>query len=381
MDFGLTEEQRDIQKMTRDFAQDHIAPGAAERDRDKIFPRELFTQLGELGLMGACIPERYGGAGTDFLAYILALEELSRADAGVGVTVAVQTSLATLPIVTFGTDEQKDRWVPPLARGEVIGAYCLTEPGAGSDAAAVATTARKDGDSYILNGTKQFVSNAGHAGTFTVFARTDPDSPKAKGISAFIVDRDLDGVSVDREEDKLGIRSSSTASVVLKDARVPADCLLGEENRGFAIAMQTLDAGRIGIAAQAVGITQAAFDAATEYVQERTAFGRPIAEFQGIQWKLADMDKDLDAARLLTHKAAWLKMNGEFCTAEGAKAKLFSSEMCRRHTAEAVQIFGGYGYIKDYPVERHYRDAKITEIYEGTSEVQRIVIARSVLRR
>src|SRR5660397_204050 len=211
MDFGLTEEQRDIQKMTRDFAQDHIAPGAAERDRDKIFPRELFTQLGELGLMGACIPERYGGAGTDFLAYILALEELSRADAGVGVTVAVQTSLATLPIVTFGTDEQKDRWVPPLARGEVIGAYCLTEPGAGSDAAAVATTARKDGDSYILNGTKQFVSNAGHAGTFTVFARTDPDSPKAKGISVFIVDRDLDGVSVDREEDKLGIRSSSTA--------------------------------------------------------------------------------------------------------------------------------------------------------------------------
>src|SRR5680860_1328041 len=262
MDFGLTEEQRDIQKMTRDFAQDHIAPGAAERDRDKIFPRELFTQLGELGLMGACIPERYGGAGTDFLAYILALEELSRA---------------------------------------------------GSDAAAVATTARKDGDSYILNGTKQFVSNAGHAGTFTVFARTDPDSPKAKGISAFIVDRDLDGVSVDREEDKLGIRSSSTASVVLKDARVPADCLLGEENRGFAIAMQTLDAGRIGIAAQAVGITQAAFDAATEYVQERTASGRPIAEFQGIQWKLADMDKDLDAARLLTHKAAWLKMNGESC--------------------------------------------------------------------
>lgn len=381
MDFRLTEEQRDIQRMTRDFAQDRIAPGAAERDRDKIFPRELFTELGGLGLMGACIPEEYGGAGTDFLAYILALEELSRADAGVGVTVAVQTSLATLPIVTFGTEEQRRKWVPPLARGEVIGAYCLTEPGAGSDAAAVAATARKDGDSYILNGTKQFVSNAGHAGTFTVFARTDPGETRARGVSAFIVSRDWEGVSVDREEDKLGIRSSSTASVVLKDVRVPADCLLGEENRGFSIAMQTLDSGRIGIAAQAVGITQAAFDAAVDYARERSAFDRPIADFQGIQWKLADMDKDLDAARLLTYRAAWLKMKGESCTAEGAKAKLFASEMCRQHTAEALQIFGGYGYTKDYPVERHYRDAKITEIYEGTSEVQRIVIARNVLRR
>lgn len=381
MDFRLTEEQRDIRRMTRDFAQDRIAPGAAERDRDKIFPRELFTELGGLGLMGACIPEEYGGAGTDFLAYILALEELSRADAGVGVTVAVQTSLATLPIVTFGTEEQKRKWVPPLARGEVIGAYCLTEPGAGSDAAAVAATARRDGDSYILNGTKQFVSNAGHAGTFTVFARTDPAETRAKGVSAFIVSRDWEGVSVDREEDKLGIRSSSTASVVLKDVRVPADCLLGEENRGFSIAMQTLDSGRIGIAAQAVGITQAAFDAAVDYARERSAFDRPIADFQGIQWKLADMDKDLDAARLLTYRAAWLKMKGQSCTAEGAKAKLFASEMCRQHTAEALQIFGGYGYTKDYPVERHYRDAKITEIYEGTSEVQRIVIARNVLRR
>lgn len=381
MDFRLTEEQRDIQRMTRDFAQDRIAPGAAERDRDKIFPRELFTELGGLGLMGACIPEEYGGAGTDFLAYILALEELSRADAGVGVTVAVQTSLATLPIVTFGTEEQKRKWVPPLARGEVIGAYCLTEPGAGSDAAAVAATARRDGDYYILNGTKQFVSNAGHAGTFTVFARTDPDETRARGVSAFIVSRDWEGVSVDREEDKLGIRSSSTASVVLKDVRVPADCLLGEENRGFSIAMQTLDSGRIGIAAQAVGITQAAFDAAADYARERTAFDQPIANFQGIQWKLADMDKDLDAARLLTYRAAWMKMKGESCTAEGAKAKLFASEMCRQHTAEALQIFGGYGYTKDYPVERHYRDAKITEIYEGTSEVQRIVIARNALRR
>ena len=379
MHFQLTTEQRDIQRMTRRFAKERVVPQAAEWDRQHLFPRKIIRELGELGLMGTCVPEEYGGAGADFLSYVLAVEELSRADAGLGVTVAVQISLATLPILTFGTDRQKEQWVPPLASGEVIGAYGLTEPGSGSDAAALLTSARRDGDGYILKGRKQFITNAGHAGVMIAFARTDPTAPRSKGISAFVVDMSREGVCVGREEEKLGLHSSSTCDVLLEDVRVPATALLGEEGRGLAIALHTLDGGRIGIAAQAVGITQAALDVALSYAKERVLFGRALTEFQATQWKLADMDKDLEAARLLTYKAAWLKMEGHPYGVAGARAKLFASEMARRHTAETVQILGGYGCTKEFPAERYYRDAKITEIYEGTSEIQRMVISRSLL--
>lgn len=381
MHFRLTDEQRDIQQMTRDFAQEKIAPQAAQWDRDGVFPRSLIAELAELGLLGACIPEEYGGAGADFLSYILMLEELSRADAGVGVTVAVQTSLATLPILEFGSEVHRKTWIPPLASGEMIGCYGLTEPGSGSDPAALITSARRDGNHYILNGQKQFITNAGHAGLVVVFARTDRAVRGPKGISAFLVDRSLPGVSIGREEEKLGLHSSSTCNVILEDVRVPAAALLGEEGQGFAIAMYTLDGGRIGIAAQAIGITQAALDVALGYAKERTQFGRRLADFQATQWKLADMDKDLEAARLLTYKAACLKMERRPYGVAGARAKLFASEMARRHAAEAVQMLGGYGYTKEFPAERYYRDAKITEIYEGTSEIQRVVIARSLVGR
>ncbi len=319
-------EQREIQGLARDFARERIEPYAAEWDREHRFPRELFGQLAELGLMGVCVPEEYGGAGADFVAYILVLEELSRADAGVGVTVAVHTSATTLPILTFGTDEQKSRFVPPLARGDVIGAFALTEP---------------------------------------------------EAVSAFIVD--AEHVRVTRDEEKLGLNSSATNDIVVEGARVGRDRLLHEENRGFTVAMATLDGGRIGIAAQALGIAQAGYDVALAYAQERRAFGQRIADFQAIQWKLADMSTEIDAARLLVYRAAWLKATGAPHTEAGAKAKLFASEMARRQTAEAIQILGGYGYTKEFPVERYYRDAKITELYEGTSEIQRLVIARQIL--
>lgn len=379
MDFLLTDEQRDIQRMTREFAQDKIAPQAAEWDSNGVFPLEVLAELGELGLMGVCAPEEYGGAGADFLSYILVIEELSRADAGLGVTVAVQTSLATLPIVSFGNETQKRKWLPPLARGHVIGAYCLTEPGSGSDASALITSARRDGDHYVLNGSKQFITNAGHAGVFVVFARTERGSSGSSGISAFIVDASSEGVVVGHEEKKLGLHSSSTCNVVFDGVRVPASELLGDEGHGFAVAMHTLDGGRIGIAAQAVGIAQAALDLALSYTRDRSQFGRAICEFQATQWKLADMDKDLEAARLLTYKAAWLKMQNKPYGVAGARAKLFASEIARRHTAEVVQLLGGYGYSKEFPAERYFRDAKITEIYEGTSEIQRIVISRALL--
>ena len=377
MDFELTDEQREIQALTREFAQAEIEPYAAQWDRDHHFPKELFGKLAELGLMGACVPEEYGGAGADFLSYILMLEEISRADAGVGVTVAVHTSAVTLPILSFGTDEQRSRFVPPLARGEVLGAFALTETEAGSDAGALRTTATHDGDGWTITGTKQFISTARFAGTLLVFARTDPDTPGAKGISAFILD--ADHIRVTGEEEKLGLNSSVTNSIAIDGARVEPERLLHEEGKGFAVAMATLDGGRIGIGAQALGIAQAAYDAARSYALERRQFGQRIAEFQAIQWKLADMATEIDAARLLTYRAAWLKQQGRPHTEEGAKAKLFASEMARRQTGEAIQILGGYGYTREFPVERHYRDAKITEIYEGTSEIQRLVIARSIL--
>jgi alkylation response protein AidB-like acyl-CoA dehydrogenase len=377
MDFSFSADQREIQALTREFAQAEIEPNAAAWDREHHFPRELFTKLAELGLMGVCVPEEYGGAGADFVSYILVLEELSRADAGVGVTVAVHTSAVTLPLLTFGTDEQKSRFVPPLARGEHLGAFALTEPEAGSDAGSLRTAAVPDGDGWRISGAKQWITNGRHSGTFLLFARTDAETPGARGVSAFVLD--AEHVRVTRDEEKLGLNSSVTNDIVVEDAVVGRDRLLGEEGRGFRVAMATLDGGRIGIAAQAVGIAQAAYDVAREYAKERRAFGQRIGDFQAIQWKLADMATEIDAARLLVHRAAWLKQNGEPHTEAGAKAKLFASEMARRQAAEAIQILGGYGYTKEFPVERYYRDAKITEIYEGTSEIQRLVIARSVL--
>ena len=377
MDFDLTQDQREIQALTRELAQAEIDPHAAEWDREHRFPLELFQRLAELGLMGVCVPEEYGGAGADFLSYILVLEELSRADAGVGVTVAVHTSAATLPILSYGTDEQKSRFVPPLARGEQLGAFALTEAEAGSDAGALRTTAEAVGDGWKITGAKQWITNGRHAGTFILFARTDPETAGARGVSAFILD--ADHIRVTRDEEKLGLNSSVTNDIVIEGARVGRDRLLHEENRGFRVAMGTLDGGRIGIAAQALGIAQAGYEVARAYASERQAFGHRIADFQAIQHKLANMSMEIDAARLLVYRAAWLKQQGRRHTEEGAKAKLFASEMARRQTAEAIQILGGYGYTKEFPVERYYRDAKITEIYEGTSEIQRLVIARSIL--
>jgi alkylation response protein AidB-like acyl-CoA dehydrogenase len=373
MDFELSAEQREIKTLTREFAEAEIEPHAAEWDREHRFPRELYDRLAELGLMGVCVPEDLGGAGADFLSYILVLEELSRADAGVGVTVAVHTSAATLPIVVNGTPEQCERHVPPLARGERLGAFALTEAESGSDAASLRARAERDGDGWRITGRKQWATNARYAGTIIVFARTDA------GISCFVVDGDSEGLEVSKEEEKLGLNSSSTADVVLDGVRVDADRLLGEEGKGFAIAMQTLDGGRIGIASQAVGIAQAAYDAARAYALERRQFGKRIADFQAIQWKLADMATEIEAARMLVYRAAWLREQGQPHTEAGAMAKLFASSTARRQTAEAIQVLGGYGYTKEFPVERYYRDAKITEIYEGTSEIQRLVIARETL--
>ena len=377
MEFELTQDQRETQALARDVARAEIEPHASEWDREHRFPRELFPKLAELGLMGVCIPEGYGGAGADFLSYILVLEELSRADAGVGVTVAVHTSAVTLPLLTFGTEEQRARFVPPLARGEALGAFALTEAEAGSDAGSLRTRAEPEGNGWRISGAKQWITNGRHAGTFLLFARTDERTSGARGVSAFVLD--ADHVRVTRDEEKLGLNSSVTNDIVVEGAQVGPDRLLHEENHGFRVAMTTLDGGRIGIAAQALGIAQAAYDAARAYAIERRQFGKRIAEFQAIQWKLADMATEIDAARLLVYRAAWLKEQGKPHGPAGAKAKLFASEMARRQTAEAIQIFGGYGYTKEFPVERYYRDAKITEIYEGTSEIQRLVIARSIL--
>ena len=377
MDFSLTPEQREIQALAREVAEGEIAPHAATWDRDHEFPGALFAKLGELGLMGVCVPAELGGAGSDFLSYILVLEELSRADAGVGVTVAVHTSAVTLPIVSFGTPEQRERFVPDLASGRALGAFALTESDSGSDAGSLVTAATPVGDGWTITGSKQWITNGSHAGTFLLFARTDRSAAGSRGVSAFLLD--AADVEVTREEEKLGLNSSSTADIRVAGARVGPDRLLHEENRGFAVAMATLDGGRIGIAAQAVGIAQAAYDVARSYAQERRQFGSRIADFQAIQFKLADMVTEIDAARLLTHRAAWLKQQGLPHTLAGAQAKLFASGVARRQTGEAIQILGGYGYTREFPVERYYRDAKITEIYEGTSEIQRIVIARNIL--
>jgi alkylation response protein AidB-like acyl-CoA dehydrogenase len=358
----LTDEQREIRDLARRFADERIAPDASAWDRDHHFPRELFAALGELGLMGVCVPAEHGGAGADFLAYVLVLEELSRADAGVGVTVAVHTSACTLPLLAHGGEQ----WVPALASGEEIGAFALTESGSGSDASAMRTAARD----CRLSGTKQWITNGSHASTFVVFAREEDR------ISAFVVRAGADGFAVTREEDKLGLHSSSTADLSFEDT--PAE-RLGAPGAGMRIALGTLDGGRIGIAAQAVGIAQAGLELATAYAKERAAFGGPIARFGAIQEKLADMQTEIEAARALVWRAARLKQAGLPHTVEGAQAKLFASAVARRQTGEAIQVLGGYGYTREFPAERYYRDAKVTEIYEGTSEIQRLVIARALL--
>jgi alkylation response protein AidB-like acyl-CoA dehydrogenase len=357
----LGPEQQEIRALARRFAEEKIAPHASRWDREHHFPRELFAELGELGLMGVCVPEEHGGAGADFLSYILVLEELSRADAGVGVTVAVHTSACTLPLLAHGSE-----YVPALASGEEIGAFALTEAGSGSDASAMRTR-HADGK---LTGAKQWITNGSHAATFLVFARD------GERISAFVVRAGADGFAVTREEEKLGLNSSSTADLSFEDT--PAE-RLGEPGKGMAIALRTLDGGRIGIAAQAVGIAQAALDTASGYAKERNAFGGPIGRLGAIQQKLADMQTEIEAARALTWRAARLKEAGHPHTVEGAQAKLFASAVARRQTGEAIQILGGYGYTKEFPAERYYRDAKVTEIYEGTSEIQRLVIARALL--
>jgi alkylation response protein AidB-like acyl-CoA dehydrogenase len=376
VDFALTAEQREIRALARDFARTEVEPHAATWDHEHRFPTEVVAKLADLGLLGVCVPEEHGGAGADFVSYIAVLEELSRADAGLGVTVAVHTSACTLPLLDHGSPEQVGEFVPPLARGERLGAFALTEPGAGSDAGAIVTRAEPVEGGYRISGAKQWITNGSYAGTFLLFARTDVEQTGSRGVSAFVLD--AGHVQVTREEEKLGLNSSSTADLTI-DAVVPADRLLGELNRGFRIAMSTLDGGRIGIAAQAVGIAQAAFELARAYALERQAFGQRIADFGQIQAKLADMATELDAARLLVYRAAWLKQQGLPHTDAGAKAKLFASGLARRQTAEAIQILGGYGYTKEFPAERYYRDAKITEIYEGTSEIQRLVIARRLL--
>jgi alkylation response protein AidB-like acyl-CoA dehydrogenase len=358
----LTPEQREIRDLAARFADERIAPNAAAWDREHAFPRALFGELGQLGLMGVCVPEEHGGAGADFLSYVLVLEELSRADAGVGVTVAVHTSACTLPLLAHGGE----RHVPPLAAGEELGAFALTEAGSGSDAAALRTRAIDE----RLTGTKQWITNGSYASTFLVFAR------EAAGISAFAVRAGAPGFAVTREEEKMGLHSSSTADLVFEET--PGE-RLGAPGAGMRIALSTLDTGRIGIAAQAVGIAQAALELATAYAGQRSAFGGPIARFQAIQHKLADMQTEIEAARALTWRAARLKQAGLPHTVEGAQAKLFASAVARRQTGEAIQVLGGYGYTREFPAERYYRDAKVTEIYEGTSEIQKLVIARALL--
>ncbi|PEB59160.1 acyl-CoA dehydrogenase [Bacillus thuringiensis] len=379
MHFKLSEEHEMIRKMVRDFAKNEVAPTAAERDEEERFDRELFDQMAELGLTGIPWPEEYGGIGSDYLAYVIAIEELSRVCASTGVTLSAHTSLAGWPIFKFGTEEQKQKFLRPMAEGKKIGAYGLTEPGSGSDAGGMKTTAKRDGDHYILNGSKIFITNGGIADIYVVFALTDPES-KQRGTSAFIVASDTPGFSVGKKESKLGIRSSPTTEIMFENCRIPVENLLGEEGQGFKVAMQTLDGGRNGIAAQAVGIAQGALDASVEYARERHQFGKPIAAQQGIGFKLADMATDVEAARLLTYQAAWLESEGLPYGKESAMSKVFAGDTAMKVTTEAVQVFGGYGYTKDYPVERYMRDAKITQIYEGTQEIQRLVISRMLTK-
>lgn len=378
IDFEFTEEQAMIRDAARDFADKELAAGAAERDEKEQFPSEQIKKMAELGFMGMMVPEESGGAGMDTVSYVLALEEISRADASAGVIMSVNNSLVCWGLEKFGNDAQKEKYLKPLASGRQLGAFCLSEPEAGSDAVNQRTTAARDGDHYVLNGTKNFITNGANADVLLVMATTDK-SKGAKGVSAFIVEKSFPGVIVSKKEHKLGIRSSDTAQITFQDCRVPKENIIKEEGFGFKFAMMTLDGGRIGIASQAIGIARAALDASLKYVKERKAFDQYLREFQAIQFKLAEMHTNIEAAHLLTLSAALKKDRGEKFTKEAAMAKLFASKAAVKCALEAIQIHGGYGYLKDFPVERYLRDAKITEIYEGTSEIQRIVIAREVL--
>lgn len=377
MEFILSDQHQMMQKLFRDFAQKEIAPNAAKYDETAQFPADNIKKMGELGFMGIPIPEEYGGAGADFLTYILCVEEISRACASTGVILSVHTSVGTFPILYFGTDEQIKKYVPKLATGEYLGAFALTEPGAGSDASGLRTLAKKDGEDYVINGSKIFISNGGHAHVYTVFATVDR-SLGTKGITAFLVDKDTPGFRVGAIEKKMGLNADITTELVFEDCRIPASQRLGKEGEGFKIAMSLLDGGRIGIGAQGLGIAQAAYDEALKYAQFREQFGQPIFNNQAIAFKLADMATQIEAARLLVYQAAYRKENGLPCGKQASMAKYFATDTAMAVTTEAVQIFGGYGYSREYPVERLMRDAKITQIYEGTNQIQRLVIAKAL---
>ncbi|MBM7714461.1 alkylation response protein AidB-like acyl-CoA dehydrogenase [Bacillus thermophilus] len=377
MDLRLTEEQLMMRKMVREFAKSEIEPFVEEMENGK-FPRQILNKMGELGLMGITVPEHYGGSGMDFISYIIAINELSKVSATVGVILSVHTSVGTNPILKFGTEAQKKKYVRKLATGKALAAFCLTEPGAGSDAGAIKTSAVRKGNDFMINGSKVFITNGGEADIYIVFAVTDPSRGK-RGVSAFIVEKGTPGLVIGKDEKKMGLNGSRTVAITFEDMKVPADNLLGEEGNGFKIALSNLNTGRIGIAAQALGIAEAALEAATKYATERKQFGKPISEQQGIAFKLADMATNVESARLLVYRAAAMCSSSEQCVKEVSMAKLFASKTAVETAIEAVQVFGGYGYTKEYPVERFFRDAKVTEIYEGTSEIQRMVISKHLL--
>ena len=375
MDLRFSEEQEMMRRMVRDFAQGEIKP-FVDRMEQGEFPREIITKMAQLGLMGITTPEKYGGSEMDFTSYIIAIHELSKVSATIGVILSVHTSVCTNPILYFGNEKQKNKYIPKLASGEYLGAFCLTEPGSGSDAASLKSKAVKHGDYYLLNGSKVFITNGGVADTYIVFARTNPQEVRSSGISAFIVEKDTPGLIIGKNEHKMGLHGSRTVQLSFEDAKVPVENLLGEEGDGFKIAMANLDVGRIGIAAQSLGIAEAALEHAINYAKERKQFGKPIAVQQGIGFKLADMATNVAAAKLLVYRSAFLRGNQLPCGKEASMAKLFASKTAMEVATEAIQVYGGYGYTKEYPVERFFRDAKVCEIYEGTSEIQRIVISK-----
>ncbi|SDY39980.1 acyl-CoA dehydrogenase [Thermoactinomyces sp. DSM 45892] len=377
MRFSFTEEQILLQQMVRDFAQKEIAPEVERMETEDRFPRELIRKMGDLGLMGIPIAEEWGGSGADFISYILAIEEISKVSPTVGVILSVHTSVGTLPLLRYGTEQQKKRYIPKLASGEYIGAFGLTEPQSGSDASQLRTTAKRVGDEYIITGNKMFITNAEAADLYTVFAVTDPDKG-SYGISAFLVHRDTPGFSVGKKEKKMGLHGSNTCELILEEARVPADHLIGREGQGYEIALANLASGRVGIAAQGLGIAQGAYAAANAYAKERKQFGKPLNVIQAIQFKLADMATQIEASRLLVYRAAELVSQKLPCKKEASMAKMFATDTAMKVTTEAVQVFGGYGYSREYPVERFFRDAKVTQIYEGTNEIQRIVIGNEI---
>lgn len=380
MDLRLNAEQEAMRKLVRQFARDIITPQAGQIDEKDEFPRHIVKQMATLGLLGLPIPEEWGGIGADYLSYMLAIEEISYASAALGVILAVHTSVGTMPILHFGSEWQKRAYVPRLAEGIWLGAFALTEPGAGSDVRSIQTRAVREADHYLISGSKVFITNGGEADLYTIFAVTESEAGERQ-LSAFLVERDTPGFSIGRKERKMGLNGSSTAQLLFEDMRVPARQLLGEEGQGFMIAMSQLDGGRIGIAAQALGIARAAFDAALGYTQERRQFGRSISDFQGVQVMLADMATSIEAARALTYRAAVLRGVERPCTMEASMAKLYATDAAMRITTDAVQLFGGYGYTKEFPVERFMRDAKVTQIYEGTNQIQRVVIAKELERR